>query len=160
MGESVLSWKILPSQPRKLSGLKSRCERLTQMASSKGSLAVGGSTTDNIRRIEELVLSQESLPGTHQTVCQIAQETEISRSLVFDIIQKDLKLKCFEKKWAQDLTETNKLSWLVYAKQLLKRYPKQAVNFIWFSDEKVFMVAPLTDLHNDRACAASETKKK
>jgi len=68
------------------------------MASSKGSLAVGGSTTDNIRRIEELVLSQESLPGTHQTVCQIAQETEISRSLVFDIIQKDLKLKCFEKK--------------------------------------------------------------
>jgi len=45
-------------------------------------------------------------------------------------------------------------------KQLLKRYPEYAVDFIWFSDEKVFTVASPTDLQNDRVYAASGTKKK
>jgi len=82
--------------------------------------------------VEDLVLSQEDKPGSHRTVRQIAQEIEIPKSTVFDIIHKDLKLKCCKKKRAQDLTEANKLSRLMCAKQLglLKRYPKHAVDFV------------------------------
>ena len=71
-----------------------------------------------------------------------------------DVIHKDLKLKCFKKRRAQELTVANKLSRLVCAKQLLKRYPEHAVNFIWFSDEKVFTVAPPINLQNDRVYAS------
>jgi len=73
---------------------------------------------------------------------------------------KDLKLKCIKKKRAQDLTETNKLSRLVCAKQLLKRYPKHAVDFTCFFDEKTFTVAPPVNLQNDRVYAAPGIKKK
>jgi len=76
---------------------------------------------------------------------------------VFNIVHKNLNLKCFNKKRAQDLTEANKLSQLVCPKPLLKRYREHAV---WFTDEKVFTVAPPTNLQNDRVYAASGTKKK
>ena len=115
---------------------------------------------ENVRLVEELVLSQDDQPGTHRTVRQISRETEIPRSMMSDVIHKDLKLKCFKKRRAQELTDTNKLSRLVCAKQLLKRYPEHAVNFIWFSDEKVFTVAPPINLQNDRVYAASGVKKK
>ena len=117
-------------------------------------------TTENVQLVEELVLSQESQPGTHHTVRQIARKKKIPKSSVFNIVHKNLNLKCFKKKRAQDLTEANKLTWLVCAKQLLKRYPEHAVDFIWFSDEKVFTVASPTNLQNDRVYAASGTKKK
>ena len=106
--------------------------------------------------VEDLVLSQEDKPGSHRTVRQIAQEIEIPKSTVFDIIHKDLKLKCFKKKSAQDLTEANKLSRLMCAKQLglLKRYPKHAVDFVWFSDETIFTVAPPVNLQNQEETVA------
>ena len=106
------------------------------------------------------MLSQENQPGTHRTVRQIARETELKRSTVFDVIHKELKLKCFQKKRAQDLTEANKLTLLVCAKQLLKQYPEHAVDFIWFTDEKVFTVSPPVNLQNDRVYAESGIKKK
>jgi len=56
--------------------------------------------------------------------------------------------------------EANKLSRLVCAKQLLKRYPKHAVDFIWFLDEKTFTVALPVNLQNDRVYAVPGTKKK
>jgi len=46
------------------------------------------------------------------------------------------------------------------AKQLPKRYPKHAVDFIWFSDEKIFTVATPVNLQNDRVYAAPGIKKK
>ena len=36
--------------------------------------------TQNIDSVEELVLSQESAPGTHKTIRQIAKETGISKA--------------------------------------------------------------------------------
>jgi len=43
---------------------------------------------------------------------------------------------------------------------MLKRYMEHAVDFICLTDEKVFTVAPPTNLQNDRVYAASGTKKK
>lgn len=56
------------------------------------------STDQNIKLVDELVLSQEDNPGTHKSVRQIARQTGIAKSSVHDIIRRDLKLKCFKKK--------------------------------------------------------------
>jgi hypothetical protein len=117
-------------------------------------------TVDNVHAVEDLALSQENAPGTHRTVRQIAREIGIPKTAVHDIIHKDLKLRCFKKKRAQDLTADNKITRLVRAKQLLKKYPPHTVPFIWFTDEKLFTVAPPMNLQNDRVYAASGTRKK
>jgi len=79
------------------------------------------STDQNINKlIDELVLGQENNPETHKSVRQIARQTSIAKSSVHDIICRDLKLKCFKKKRAQDLSSENIIKRLICAKQLLK----------------------------------------
>jgi hypothetical protein len=117
-------------------------------------------TTEHVDAVEELVQSQENAPGTHRTVRQIAKEIGIPKTSVHEIIFKDLKLVCFKKRRAQELTVANKLTRLVRAKQLLRKYPEHAVSFIWFTDEKIFTVAPPINLQNDRVYASSGTRKK
>ena len=63
-----------------------------------------GRSNENIASVEELVLSLEEAPCTHRTVRQIERETNISKSSVHRIIHKDLRLVCFKKKSAEDLT--------------------------------------------------------
>jgi hypothetical protein len=115
---------------------------------------------DNIAAVEELVLSQEDQPSTHRSTRQIARETGIARTSVMRIIHKDLRLTCFKKKRAHELTEANKLTRLVRAKQLLKKYPEQAVGFIWFTDEKLFTVAAPVNMQNDRVYAPAGSLKR
>ena len=74
----------------------------------------------------------------------------MSVGTVHNIVHKDLKLKCLKKWSAQDLTEANKLSRAVRAKALLRKYPSQAVDFILFTDEKVFTIASPRNAQNDR----------
>jgi len=119
-----------------------------------------GRSNANIADVEELVLSQEGAPCTHKTVRQIARETNISRASVHRIIHKDLRLVCFKKKRAQELTDANKLTRLVRAKQLLRKYPESLVSFIWYTDEKLFTVAPPINLQNDRLYAPLGTRKR
>jgi hypothetical protein len=114
---------------------------------------------ENINAVEELVLSQEDAPNTHRTGRQIARETGISERSVRRIIHKDLNLQCFKKRRAQELTDANKLTRLTRAKQLLNKYPETLVNFIWFTDEKLFTVAPPVNLQNDRLYAPRGTRK-
>ena len=117
-------------------------------------------TAQNVDSVKELVLSQEDAPGTHRTIRQITRELDISRSSVHRIVKQDLKLVCFRKKKAQELTVANKLTRLTPAKQLLWKYPGHTVPFIWFSDEKIFTVAPPMNLQNDRVYVSSGTRKK
>ena len=114
----------------------------------------------NIADVEKLVLSQEDAPCTHRTVRQIAREKSMSKSSVHRIIHKDLRLVCFKKKRAQELTAANKITRLVRAKQLLKKYSASLINFIWFTDEKLFTVAPPINLQNDRVYAPFGTRKR
>ena len=65
-------------------------------------------TRDNIGHVELLIVSQENAPGTHRSIRQVARETGIPTS-VHRIVHKDLKLQCFKKKRAQELTEANKI---------------------------------------------------
>src|SRR5277367_6654816 len=119
-----------------------------------------GRKNANIANVEELMLSQEDAPCTHRTVRQIAREANISKSSVHRIIHQDLRLVCFKKKRAQELTDANKITRLVRAKQLLKKYPESLVSFIWFTDEKLFTVAPPINLQNDRLYAPVGTRKR
>jgi len=62
-------------------------------------------TEKNVETVNDLVLSQEDKPQTHRTVCEISRETGIHRSSLLRIICKDLRLKCFKRRRAQELTD-------------------------------------------------------
>lgn len=117
-------------------------------------------TAQNIQAVSDLVLSQEDAPQSHRTTRQIARQTGIPQTSVVRIIHKELLLKCMKKRRAQELTEANFLSRLSRAKQLLNKFPDCAVDFIFFTDEKMFTVAPPVNLQNDRVYVSRETKKR
>ena len=84
----------------------------------------------------------------------------IHSSSVVRIIWEELCLKCIKKRHAQELTEANCITRLSRAKKLLSKFPESAVDFIFFTDEKVFTVAPPVNLQNDRVYAPCGTKKR
>ena len=117
-------------------------------------------TEENVSAVEELALSQESQPQTHRSVRQISRVTGISQSSVFRIIHADLGLKCLKKRRAQELTESNRAVRLQRAKKLLTMFPDDKVDFIWFTDEKMFTVATPRNPQNDRLYVPAAIKKK
>lgn len=156
--------KEFPKRNWSLSSLNNLLKKIDETGSTERKPGSGKKrptrTTENIELVEGLVLSQEGKPGTHSSVRQIAREMAISKSTVHNIIVKDLKLVCFKKRKAQDLTALNKLTRFVRSKQLLRKYPAHTIPFIWFTDEKIFTVAPPVNLQNDRVYAAAGTRKK
>jgi len=68
-------------------------------------------TEENVETVNDLVLSQEDKLQTHRTVREISLETGIHQSSVFRIICKDLRLKCFKRRRAQELTDAVLLAW-------------------------------------------------
>ncbi len=117
-------------------------------------------TVDIINDVEALVLSQEDNPQTHRTQRQIARELGISQPSVNNIVKRDLRLKCLKKRKAHELTEANMQARLERSQSLLRRYPAAMVNFIWFTDEKIFTVAAPSNNQNDRLYATAGTRKK
>lgn len=107
-------------------------------------------TNEVINAVDELALSQETKPQTHRTIRQISRELNIHRSSVHRIIKSDLRLKCLKKIRAQELSTANKLMRVDRAKKLLRKYPNHSVDFIWFSDEKLFTIATPSNTQNDR----------
>ena len=117
-------------------------------------------TSENINTVHDLVLSQENAPQTHRTTRQIERETGMSRRTVGRILHDDLQLKCLKKRRAQELTTCNTDSRLVRCKQLLRQFPEHSVSFIWFTDEKIFTVAPPINTQNDRLYVSATTMKR
>ena len=54
-------------------------------------------TDENIAAVEVLILSQDSQPGTHSSVREIAREIGISVMAVHNIVYKDIRLKCLKR---------------------------------------------------------------
>ena len=69
-------------------------------------------------------------------------------------------LKCIKKRHAQEVTEASCVTCLTCAKKLFSKFPESAVDFIFFTDEKVFTVAPPLNLQNHRVFAPCGTKKR
>ena len=104
-----------------------------------------------------------SVRKTHlRHIVQHDRLREIWASIVHlvQIIQDEIRLKCIKKRHAQELTEANCITRLSRAKKLLSKFPESAVDFIFFTDEKVFTVAPPVNLQNDRVYAPCGTKKR
>jgi inhibitor of nuclear factor kappa-B kinase subunit alpha len=114
---------------------------------------------ENIQRVEQLILSQENKPQTHSTQREISRELRIGQSSVNRIVKKELRLKCFKKHRATALTTANRQARLLRSRELLKRYPASLVNFIVFTDEKIFTVARPSNSQNDRVYARHGTTK-
>jgi len=93
-------------------------------------------TDENIDQVNDVVLSHEDQSRTHSTVREISRKTGISKSSVVCIIRKDLQLKCFKRRRAQELTEN-----CTARKLLLKKFSQFAADFIFFTDENVVTVA-------------------
>jgi len=98
-------------------------------------------TEKNVETVNDLVLSQEDKLQTHTTVREISRETGIHQSSVFRIICKDLRLKYFKRRRAQELTDANCAARMKRAKLLLQNFPQSATNFVYFKDKKMFLVA-------------------
>ena len=113
----------------------------------------------NIDSVDKLALSQEDKPGTHSTQREIARELGIEQSSVNRIVRQEFRLKCFKKHRAIELTEANKQARLKRARALLRRYPASLVNFVVFTDEKIFTVARPSNTQNGRVYAAYGTLK-
>ena len=71
---------------------------------------------------------------------RFAKDTCIHRSSVVRIIRDQLRLKCVKKHYAQELSEANCITRLSRTKKLLSKFLESAVNFIFFTDEKVFQL--------------------
>jgi len=95
-------------------------------------------TEENVSAVEELVLSQEDQPQSHHSTRQIARETGLAQATVVRIIHRDLGLKCFKRRRGQELNEANRQARISRSKMLLAKYSESDVNFMWFTDEKVF----------------------
>jgi len=117
-------------------------------------------TEENIDLVDDLIGSQEDKPQTYGTVREIARETGILRSFVVRIIKKDLRLKCFKRRRAHDLTDQNCAARLTCSRLLLKKFPKSAVDFIFFTGEQVFTVASPVNSQNDRVYAPRDARKR
>ena len=111
-------------------------------------------------RVEERVLSQAGQPQTHRSVREISREIGVPKSPVLRIVHDDLSLKCVKKRRAQELTPSNRAVRLQRTKKLLKMFPADKVNFIWFTDEKVFTVSSPRNPQNDRLYVPAGIKKK
>ena len=71
-----------------------------------------------------------------------SRETGIHRSSVSQIICKDLHLKCFKRRRAQELTEANCAARMKRAKLLLQKFPQYATDFVFFTDKKGLVTSP------------------
>ena len=65
---------------------------------------------------------------------------------------------CQETPWTG--AEANCITRLSRAKKLLSKFPESAVDFIFFTDEKVFAVTLPVNLQNDHVYAPCGTKKR
>ena len=79
-------------------------------------------TDDNVDTVESLLQSQEDKPQSHRTVREISREAGggIRGSSVSWIIDKDLRLKCYEKRRAQQLTEVHSMH-VIFSMQFERR---------------------------------------
>jgi len=116
-------------------------------------------TQQNIERVSELICSQADDPHSHKSPREIQRETGISRSSVQRIVEQDLQLKTYKRMIGPKLNENVKLKRLQRSRQLLERFPNErSTRSIWFTDQKIFIIATPVNSQNDHVYSI-ETKK-
>jgi len=86
--------------------------------------------SSKINQVEELVLSQDDKPQSHQSLIQITHETGMSLTSVHRIVKRDLSLKCVKRTLGQELTAANKAARLARCRKLLHLYLPEMVQMM------------------------------
>jgi len=84
----------------------------------------------------------------------------IHQSSLSQIICKDLHLKCFKRRRAQELTDANCAVRMKHAKLLLQKFPQYATDFVFFTDKKMFSVTSPDNRQNKVSGRLQERLKK
>ena len=85
---------------------------------------------------------------------------DIYRSSVSLITCKDLHLKCFKRRRAQELTDASYAACVKHARLLLQKFPPYATDFVFFTDKKVFSVTSPDNRQNKVSGRLRELLKK
>ena len=144
-----------PEKQWNLDTLKTICWRIDRTGSAAERKAGSGRpmsarSADNIKKVQELICSQEDAPGTSKSTRQIAQEVGISARSVRRIAKIDLNLSAFKRMPVQIISDATKLKRLSRSKQLLRRLTVQKTKRVFFTDEKLFYVNPPVNSQNNR----------
>jgi len=92
--------------------------------------------------VESLVLSQEDKLQSLRSVIHMR------RSSLSRIIHKDLRLECYMKKRAQQLTGANSKARLLRSRLLLDKFSDTDSDFMFFTEEVFHLVSPV-NMQND-----------
>ena len=109
---------------------------------------------ENIEQVETLVLSQEGTSADSWNTDRDFKRVDIAQSSINRVVMEDLRLVCFKKRKAQELTDANKKARLDRAQQLLYGNPPGMENLLWSTDEKVFTISSPRNPQIDRMYAA------
>ena len=115
-------------------------------------------TTNNIARVEELICSQDSQPGTSKSTRQVAREIGISQTSVRRIAKADIGLSSFKRTPVQVICEATRLKRLQRSKLLLRRLTQQRVKSVFFTDEKIFYLSPPVNTQNNRVWSSGRKR--
>jgi len=72
------------------------------------------------------------------------REMGIHQSSLSQIICKDLHLKCFKRRRAQELTDANCAVRMKHAKLLLQKFPQYTTDFVFFTEKRCSQLRHLT----------------
>jgi hypothetical protein len=130
-----------PLKDWKLETLKTICRRIDQRGSAVERKVGSGRpksarTVENIAKVEDLICSQESQPGTSKSTRQVATEVGISQTSVRRIAKRDLRLSSFKRVPVQVISDATKLKRLTRSKQLMRRLTVKTKK-VFFTDEKL-----------------------
>ena len=104
----------------------------------------------NIDTVGNLILSQESDPGTHLSLREIEMETGIPRASVHWIAKFDLGLTAFNLTNVKNLTREDEKKRIERGKRLLRYMTLASLEKTFFTDEKIFKLQAPNNKQNDR----------
>ena len=106
-------------------------------------------TDENKDNVEDIIQSQEDLPGTHHPQRKIAHELGVSQPSVSRLAHK-LKLKAYKRIRVSRRDEKVRSNRKTRCRLLLNRFTAEKVKNIIFSDEKDFTLEVARNRQNDR----------
>ena len=107
-------------------------------------------TKKNEELVQDLILSQEDQPGTHYSKREIADLTDIPKSSVDRIANRDMDVQGFRKIKGQKLDKVNRIKRVARSKRLLWKLTKANIERTFFSDKKLFKLQTPMNTQNNR----------
>ena len=152
-----------PLKDWKLATLQKICRRIDQRGSAVERKVGSGRpksarTVENIAKVEDLICSQESQPGTSKSTRQVASEVGISEASVRRISKRDLRLSSFKRVPVQVISDATKLERLVRSWLLSRRITVEKAKRVFFTDEKLFYIDPPVNTQTSRVWAAGKKR--